>query len=97
MFGGSSVLLDGLVDETRADVQISEDVGAVPIGGILLYDKAVPFDRLRDAVLTNVFFDLSQCLFTIECHRSSGGGSQPIVSNSSGSVGGQNERRCTVE
>ena len=101
MLGDLVELGDGLVDLACAKIQIAERIRGVPVGRLIVDDRAVFGNGQIEPALAEQLLRFAQCSFAIEWHRSvalkTAGESQSIVSNSSGSAGGLNDRRCTAE
>ena len=89
--GNPEELLDGLVASARADVQVAQHVGGIPVPRIVFDHPHVLRDRGVDLAQPQQFFCIPERRRAVDGHW---GLNQSIVSNS---VGGRNERRCASE
>ena len=69
MRGNVVVLRDGLVELPGAEIEVSERVGGIPVGGLILDDRAVLRDGQIELPLAEQLLRFAERSLAIKWHR----------------------------
>ena len=69
MRGDVVALRDGLVDLTAAEIEVSQRVGSIPVGGLILDDRAVLRDGQIELPLAEQLLRFAERSLAIKWHR----------------------------
>ncbi len=69
MGGDVVVLRNRLVELTGAEIQVSQRVGSIPVGGLILDDLAVLRDGRIELPLAEQFLRIAERSLSIKWHR----------------------------
>ena len=69
MRGDVVVLRNGLVELTGAEIQVSQRVGSIPVGGLILDDLAVLRDGRIELPLAEQLLRFAERSLSIKWHR----------------------------